>query len=289
MKASGNAYAKINLSLDIISKMDDGYHEMLMVMQSLSLSDDVVIECDPGEGCSISSDVGYVPDDDRNTAAQAAAAFFSKTGISGYKTRIQLKKRIPVCAGLGGGSADAACVLRMLNTMFSAGLSLGELREIGSSIGSDVPFCVSGGTALAKGRGEILIDLQPIPQCSIILCKPQFSISTPELFACVRPDRIAARPDTDGVLEALRTGDLPGIAHRVYNVFEDILPRGGRDVADIKDSLLDSGALGTAMTGTGPTVFGIFTDAAQAQAAHAKLRGSYPECYLCTTTRRNNF
>ena len=274
------AYAKINLSLDIVSKRTDGYHDMIMVMQTVSLSDEITIECTPGEGVSVVAGMPYLPSDERNIAAKATHAFFEFTGIAGYHTHIAIKKNIPVCAGLGGGSADGACVLRMLDKMFETKLERRLLEVLGNTIGSDVPFCIDGGTKLAKGRGDILTDLPPLPHCYIVICKPPFSCSTSELFGCVKYDKIRARPDTEGIIKALEAGDLGGIAKRMYNVFEDVLPRGTLDIAEIKSKLLDNSALGAIMTGSGSAAFGLFDSKENAQKAYEQLKVDYRECYL---------
>ena len=280
MRESAFAFAKLNISLDIVSKMDDGYHNMRMVMQTISLSDGINIECVPGEGVIVRSGLPYLPCDERNIAVKAALAFFRNTGISGYQTSIEINKSIPVCAGLGGGSSDGACVLRALNKMFGTNLGREKLEAIGLTVGSDVPFCVAGGTRLAEGRGEALTDLTQLPQCHVVICKPAFSLSTPDLFSRIRCEKIRARPDTDGIIEALKNSDLTGIARRMYNVFEDVLPRGARDIAEIKYTFLDNGALGAVMTGSGPAVFGLFDDERRAKTAYENLRVKYKECYL---------
>jgi len=280
MVETAAAYAKINLSLDIISKMADGYHSLKTVMQSINLGDEITIECLPGEGVSVKTGLHYLPDDERNIATKAALVFFSHTGINGYHTHINIKKRIPVCAGLGGGSADGACVLRLLDKMFDTGLGLDTLEMLGGNIGSDVPFCIEGGTKLAEGRGDVLSALRPLPSCFAVICKPPFSCSTPELFGRIRCEKIRARPDTDGIVAALESGDLYGVARRMYNVFEDVLPRGSRDVADIKSLLFDCGALGAAMTGSGPAVFGLFDVEEKAQSAYGRLRADFEDCFL---------
>ena len=283
MTETADAYAKINLSLDIVSKMDNGYHSIKTVMQSIDLCDKITVECAPGEGVCIETGLSYLPDDERNIAAKAALAFFQSTGIKGYHTRIQINKKIPVCAGLGGGSTDGACVLRILDKMFDTSLGHERLETIGGSIGSDIPFCITGGTKLAEGRGEILSGLTPIPQCFIVICKPSFSCSTPELFRRVKCEKIRARPDTNGIIAALENSDLRGIARRMYNVFEDVLPRGARDIDEIKYTMHDNGALGAAMTGSGPAVFGLFDDENYAKNAFEQLKTNYQECYFSKT------
>ena len=286
MTKTGLAYAKINLSLDIISKMPDGYHNLKMVMQGVGLCDEITIDCRPGKGITV-TDPGfqYLPCDERNIAVKAAKAFYGHTGITGYKTGIRIKKSIPVGAGLGGGSADGACVLRMMDEMFGTGLDRETLIKLGSLVGSDVPFCIFGGTKLAEGRGEVLTDLTPIPQCRIVICKPWFSCSTPELFKRVNCKNIRMRPHTEGLTAALEKGDLGDVARHMYNVFEDALPRGRRDVEDIKYKMLDCGALGSAMTGSGPSVFGLFDNEENAQKAYEKLKPQYRDCFLTQTVK----
>jgi len=295
VKDTAPAYAKINLSLDIVAKMADGYHDLTMVMQTVNLSDDITVECTKrteyagsashalDEGIVVDAGLPFLPRDGRNIVSKAAMAFYKHTGITGYRTHIKVKKNIPVCAGLGGGSTDGACVLRLLDRMFDTKLGREALETLGNSIGSDVPFCISGGTKLARGRGDILTDLPPIPFNYIVICKPPFSCSTPELFKLVKCEKIRARPDTDGIIKALEEGDLGGVARRMYNVFEDVLPRGRADVDEIKSILLDKGALGAVMTGTGPAVFGLFDSKTNALDAYEQLSVNYKECYLTET------
>ena len=280
MKETSFAYAKINISLDIVSKMPDGYHNLRTVMQTVGLADKITVECTPGEGISVQAGRPYLPVDERNIAAKAANAFYNHTGIKGNHTHIIIKKSIPVCAGLGGGSTGGACVLRLLDQIYATGLGRETLETLGSTIGSDVPFSIDGGTKLAEGRGEKLTDLPPIPHCHVVICKPPFSCSTPELFGLVKCEKIRARPDTEGILAALKEGNLGAVARRMYNVFEDILPRGKQEITDIKSIMLDKNALGSTMTGSGPTVFGLYEDKADAINTYNKLKENYRDCYL---------
>lgn len=269
------ARAKLNITLDITGKREDGYHEMRMIMLSVPLYDELAIKTTLGGGIRAKTNLRYLPGDDRNISCRAARLFFEKTGIPAPGLEINMKKRIPVCAGLGGGSSDGAAVLRALNRAYRAGLSDAELEELSRPLGSDVPFCVRGGCQLATGRGDELTPLPPFPDCSIVICKPAFSIRTPELFARIDERPIAAHPDTDGTLEALRCGDLHGITRRMYNVFEDALPRRFGAIGELKSRLLDLGALGAVMSGTGSALFGIFETPAEAQRAHEKIT---PHC-----------
>ena len=276
------AFAKLNLTLDILRRREDGYHDLQMVMQSIDLADELTITPAEGEG-AMSTTLSYLPSDGRNLAQMAAEAFRNAAGRGG-QVDISIVKRIPVCAGMAGGSSDAAAVLRAMNELTGAGYTPAELAKIGEAVGSDVPYCVVGGTALAEGRGERLTPLPPLPPCHVVVCKPPFPISTPQLFSRVDVRKIARRPDTEGMLAALAAGDLTGVARRMYNVFEDVLEsRRQAEINAIKAALIDCGALGAAMTGSGPTVFGLFDGPAAAEHAKARLSGSYQDVFLCRT------
>jgi 4-diphosphocytidyl-2-C-methyl-D-erythritol kinase len=276
------AYAKLNLTLDILRKRPDGYHDLEMVMQSIDLADTITIAPARGEGI-MSTNLPYLPSDGQNLAQIAAAAFRAATG-SDLKVDIHIDKKIPVCAGMAGGSSDGAAVLRAMNELAGTHLSAAELGRIGETVGSDVPYCVLGSTALAQGRGETLTALPSLPPCHVVVCKPPFPISTPQLFSRVDVKKLDCRPDTVGLISALHAGDLVGVAHRMYNVFEDVLePRRRAEIDAIKTALIDHGALGASMTGSGPTVFGLFDDLAAAQRARDRLAGSYTDVFLCKT------
>ena len=275
------AYAKINLTLDILRKREDGYHDLAMVMQSVTLADELTVVPAGGARGQAVSDLRFLPTGDKNLAQQAAAAFRAATGLE-HEVDVSIRKRVPVCAGLAGGSADAAAVLRAMDRLTGAGLAPAELAQIGARVGSDVPFCVLGGAALAQGRGERLSPLPSLPPCHIVVCKPPFSISTPQLFARVNVRKIVRRPDTAGTVAALEAGDLAGVARRMYNVFEDVLePRRMAEIREIESALIDCGALGASMSGSGPSVFGLFQDQRQAQDACERLKKSYRDVFLC--------
>ena len=281
------ACAKLNLSLDVLDKRPDGYHEMKMVMQTVTLRDKLTLATGTGEPLRMPRNLGFLPTDEHNLAAAAALAFCRETGADPGGLSIRLEKQIPVCAGMAGGSADAAAVLRGLNEALGLQVSQQRLEEIGALVGSDVPYCVGGGTALAEGRGEILTPLPPLPHCQVVLCKPAFSVSTPELFKTLDGCRIRRRPDTAGLLAALEAGDLPGVARRMYNVFEDALPqRRYQEICAIKTALIQHGALGASMSGTGSTVFGLFDRQAAAEEAFSALKPLYRETFLVETTGR---
>ena len=278
------ARAKLNLTLDVLGKRPDGYHDLKMVMQSVALADTLTVETWTGEGLEVRTDLSFLPNNEKNLAAAAALAFQTVTGRDLGGVAIAIEKRIPVCAGMGGGSSDAAAVLRSLERMLGTGQDLAALAGIGERVGSDVPYCVLGGTALAEGRGEVLTPLSALPHCHVVICKPAFSISTPELFRAVDGVRLRCRPDTDGVLAALEAGDLGGVARRMYNVFEDVLPSRQRtEVAAIRSALVQHGALGANMSGTGPTVFGLFDREDPAREAHDRLSQESRETFLCET------
>ena len=272
-----HANAKLNLTLDVLRKTPDGYHDLCMVMQSVAFGDDLDVELTEDGSFSIDPGQRYLPADGRNLAVRAARVFLEGTGLG---ASIRTVKRTPVGAGMGGGSSDAAAVLRALNKLTGAKKTAAELCALAERVGSDVPFCVIGGTALAEGRGQILTPLAPMPDGAIVVCKPAFAISTPELFGRIDARKSRLRPDTAGMLDALTAGDLPGAARRMYNVFEDVLDRRQSEILAIKSQLLASGALGAAMTGTGSAVFGVFADDAAARDAHRALAAQYRECYL---------
>ena len=273
------AWAKLNISLDVTGTRSDGYHEMLMVMQSVSLCDELTLT-PGGEGVRAQSNLRYVPNDERNLAVRAAKRFFEAVGTPERGLEIRLRKNIPVGSGMGGGSSDAAAVLRALNRAEGCPLDSEALMALAGEIGSDVAFCLRGGTMLATGRGEKLEPLPPMPPCRFVIVKPSFSISTPELFRRLDAAPLRVHPDTAGLLAALEAGDLPMLCRRMYNVFEDVDDRRLRSVRQIKGELLDGGALGAVMTGTGSAVFGVFADAEAAERCCEALKKEYP--FACT-------
>ena len=263
------APAKINLALDILGKRPDGYHALCSIMQTVSLCDSVEL-AEGGEGFTLSM-AGFAPPEGRKTLEQRAAeAFFARLGRVMPPLTVRIAKRTPAYAGLGGGSADVAALLRILRDRYAPKMEDAALESIGAEVGSDMPFCLRGGTALAEGRGEILTDLPPLPDCWIVLCKPPFPIPTPMLFARADSVAIRHRPDIPGMRKALGNGDLEGVAGRLGNVFEEVLPPECGAVFAIRDALLAAGALGAGMSGSGPTVFGIFREEGLARAAQEK-------------------
>ncbi len=280
LKITEKAYAKLNISLDVLSKRPDGYHEMSMVMQTVSLCDGLEVSLRSDGVIKVGTTLRYLPCDERNIAYKAAKAFFAKTGNSKLGANISISKHIPVCAGMGGGSSDGAAVLRALNTLTGKPFLRTELEKLGASLGSDIPFCVAGGTALASGKGEILTDLTPFPDCFFVIVKPSFSISTPELFSKIDLNALKYHPDTQGIVSSAEKSNLKGICQRMYNVFEDVLPQKPDDIPVIKQILVDCGAMAAVMTGTGSAVYGIFDNNENAKSAESRFLQKYKEVFL---------
>ena len=286
MRVQEYAYAKLNLTLDVTAKRDDGYHDMLMVMQTVSITDSVVLEQTGEKGIHAACNFRYIPTDERNLAVRAAGAFLDTIGEEKNGILIRMDKTIPVGAGMAGGSADAAAVLRGMNRLYGSRMNRRDLEKLGEQIGSDVAFCIAGGTSLARGRGEVLEDLTPMPDCAIVVCKPGFSISTPELFRKLDQIGLRTHPDTAGMLSALESGNLKEISMRMFNVFEEVEDRRMRSETEIKHVLLDYGALGAVMTGTGSAVFGVFSDETAAETCAAYLRSEHKFCRVARPTGR---
>ena len=286
MILSERAFAKLNLCLDVTEKLLDGYHGVRGIMQSTDFCDEVSLE--PGEkGWTVLSDLSYLPTGDNNLAARAALRFRQETGLGPEGGRITLTKRIPVCGGYGGGSSDAAAVLRILNRACGNPLTWEELELLSRPLGADVPFCIRGGTALAEGKGEVLTPLPDFAGRALVLCRPDFSCSTPQLFKALDRLKLRIRPDVTGMEKAVREGDTDGVARRLFNVFEEALPKKQSDtVWEIRDALLEAGALGAAMTGSGSGVFGIFSGEGEAKAAAEALRSQGIRCEAALTGAR---
>ncbi len=268
------APAKLNLTLDITGLRPDGYHNLVTIMQSVSLQDRLDL-VRTSSGITVQSNCRRIPTDSQNLAVKAAQIFFG-SGIQGGVS-IRIDKIIPIGSGMAGGSADAAAVLRGLSRLYPGHFSVRQLEELGAAVGSDVPFCIRGGTQLATGRGTDLEVLPDLPPCCFVIGKPHFGISTPVLYR--EYDRVQSRnhPDTNGVLHALREGDLEGISHRLYNVFEEVPDRRVQTVSRIRQRILAHGALGAVMTGSGSAVYGLFKERDCAAAAAAALRLELPE------------
>ncbi len=274
------AFAKINLTLDVLDKRADGYHNLKSVMQTISIRDDVEIDVDTGKPWALHCDMEGVPTDNRNLAWKAAEVFFEQTKLETTGLEIRITKRIPMEAGLGGGSADAGAVLRALNRHYGSPLSVFALAELGALVGSDVPFCTLCGTAMVEGRGERLRKLPDMPECCFVVCKPDFSSSTPELYRKIDEVAIAKRPDHQAMESALLAGDLGKIAENIYNVFDPIVTQGHLELNYIKSIFNSYGAVAYQMTGSGSAVFAIVPDFEFAAVICNMLKDNYPQVYI---------
>ena len=275
-----SAFAKLNLTLDVLDRRADGYHDLRSIMQTVSVRDDVTLELDTHAPWQLECDAEGVPTDGTNLAWRAAELYLQALHKSVDGLTIRITKRIPSEAGMAGGSADAAAVLRALNRAFDAPLSLPALAELGAQLGSDVPFCVLGGTALAEGRGERITQLPPAPEMTYVICKPELSLSTPELYAQLDAISVGERPDTTAMRAALQKGDLERIGKQLCNVFEQVTVPAHPELNYIKSILMTYGAYGALMTGSGSAVFGIFDAFESAAVACMMLRENYSQVFL---------
>ena len=273
-KVEEKAYAKINLVLNIGDLRPDGYHDIQTIMQSLELHDDVTVEQTGGTGITVTASVDTIPTDESNLAVKAVKAFAAKTGVPADGLSIHIEKRIPVAAGLGGGSSDAAATLRALNVLYETNLSVDELAEIGIEVGSDVPFCVHGGCAYVEGKGDMVVPTTPMPQCIIVIGKPDLAISTEKMYQRFDQAELPQRADhTPEIMLGLRWENLKAVAESVGNAFEQVLMKNERNTMDMMKEVMNQfGTLGTAMTGSGPAVFGIFDNELYARVASETLR-----------------
>lgn len=274
------AFAKINLTLDVLDKRPDGYHDIESVMQTISIRDDVEIDVDTDKPWSLSCDADGVPTDERNLAWKAAKVFYENTKFETTGIAIRITKRIPMEAGLGGGSADAAAVLRALNRHYGEPLSILALAELGALVGSDVPFCTLCGTAMVEGRGERLRKLPDMPDCCFVVCKPDFSSSTPELYRKLDETSIPKRPDNQAMESALLAGDLGKVAENIYNVFDPIVTQDHLELNYIKSIFNSYGSVAQQMTGSGSAVFAIVPDFEFAAVICSMLKDNYPQVYI---------
>ncbi|MBA4495826.1 4-(cytidine 5'-diphospho)-2-C-methyl-D-erythritol kinase [Paenactinomyces guangxiensis] len=278
MYISEKAPAKINLTLDALYKRTDGYHELEMVMTTVDLADRIDMFELPGPAISLESSSGLVPQDERNLAYRAAALLKEKTGIK-RGVHIRIHKQIPVAAGLAGGSSDAAATLRGLNRLWKLHLSDAELAGIGAEIGSDVPFCVYANTAIARGRGELLTPLPPPPPCWVVLAKPAHGVSTADVFQRLRIDQIEEHPRTKAMVEAIKNRDYPSVNRHLGNVLESVTMKMDPEVRKIKEKMIQFGADGVLMSGSGPTVFALVKKEARARRLVNGLRGFCQQVY----------
>ena len=275
------AYAKLNLTLDVLDKREDGYHDIKSVMQTVSIRDDIEIDVGTGGEWTLSCDREGVPCDSRNLAWKAAELYCKNMDKDPGGLAIRITKRIPMEAGMAGGSADAAAVLRALNRHYGNPLSILALAELGAQIGSDVPFCVLCGTAMAEGRGERLRKLPDMPDCFIVVCKPEFSSSTPELYRRLDESVIGKRPDHQAMESALLAGDLQKVAQNIYNVFDPLVTKEHLELNYIKSIFNSYGSIGQQMTGSGSAVFAITESFEYAAVICNMLKENYPQVFIC--------
>ena len=274
------AYAKLNLTLDVLGKRPDGYHDLKSVMQTVSLYDMVELDIGTGEPWKLICGREDIPCDERNLAWKAAQLYCDAVGKEPGGITIRIEKQIPSGAGMGGGSADAAAVLRMLNRYYGNLLTVEELADLSAKIGSDIPFCVWGGTVMCEGRGEIMRRLPDCPKCVILGCKPEFSVSTPVLFRKIDSVEIMKHPDNDGMERALEAGDIGAIAREIYNVFDPVVGENHSEIGHIKNICDYHGALASQMTGSGSVVFAVMPDMPSAEQAAKVLKETYSQVFL---------
>lgn len=277
------AFAKVNLTLDVLGKRADGYHDIRSIMQTISLRDDLQIDIDTGKPWQVTSDREGVPTDEQNLCWTAAKTFFDTLGLDPNGLSVRITKRIPLQAGLGGASADAAAVLRALNRHYGAPLSLPALAELGAQVGSDVPFCVLCGTAMVEGRGERIRALPDMPECIFVVCKPDFSVSTPEMYRQIDEKAIARRPNHKAMENAIMSGNMEQIVQNVCNVFDPIVSAEHLELNYIKSIFNSYGAVGYQMSGTGSAVFGITTAFENAAVICNMLKDNYPQVFIAKT------
>lgn len=260
------ARAKINISLDVLRKREDGYHEVRMIMQTVELYDKIYMRKMYKKGIVLNVNLKWIPSNENNLAYKAARLLMDKFHID-KGVYIDLYKRIPVAAGLAGGSSDAAAVLVGMNKLFHLGLSKNQLMVLAKDLGADVPYCIMQGTALAEGIGEKLTKLPEFPECHLVLAKPNINVSTPWVYNHLNVQQISRHPKTDQMIKAIENKDLFNVTSELCNVLEEVTIKQYPIIQDIKDKLIDKGAIGSLMSGSGPTVFGIFDDEQKAKKA----------------------
>ncbi len=280
-RAMARSFAKINLILDIVGVREDGYHNLKSIMQSVNLSDIVIVDKTDGE-IKITTNKKGLPTNNKNIAYKACEAFYSALGKNGG-AKILIHKNIPVSAGLAGGSGNGAAVLASLNMLYSNPFSDDELLKIASTLGADVPYCLSGGTKLTEGIGDIMTDISQMPKSYIVLVTPPISVSTPWAYTEYDKCEKTIFPDTDKMINAIKSKDYNEICKNLSNVFEDVTLKEYTVIKTIKEQLLNFGADGAIMSGSGPTVFGLFSDYKKAKAAHDNLCKTFKDTFLTTT------
>lgn len=267
------AYGKINLGLDVLRRRENGYHDVRMIMQTVGIFDQIDLFRENSPGIWLETNLHYLPTNENNLAFQAAKLLMEEFGVQEGIT-IKLKKYIPVSAGMAGGSSDAAAVLFGVNKMFQLGLDMQGLMERGVKLGADVPYCVMRGTALSEGIGEILTPLPAVPQCHVLIAKPGINVSTKFVYEHLHANELRPEqhPNIDAVIEGIEERDIDKIAQHLGNVLETVTVKEYPVIQKIKEQMLADGAIGSLMSGSGPTVFGLFTDRQKAQSAYENLR-----------------
>lgn len=275
------AYAKINLSLDVVGKRDDGYHLLEMIMQTVDLYDLINIKKIP-RGIIVTCNRPYVPSDERNLAYKAAELFINTYNVDGG-VEIDLRKYIPISAGLGGGSTDAAVVLKAIRDMYKPNIQDEELMELGVKIGADVPYCIIGGTALCKGIGEKVTKLKSFKDHILVMVKPPFGVSSREVYQNLDLSKIRKHPNTDLLIKSIEEDNLFKLSRNMKNVLENVTLRKHHILKNIKNEVIDMGAVGTLMSGSGPTIFAFFEDMLKAQICYDKMKMRYKEVFITRT------
>lgn len=275
------SYGKVNITLDIVGKRQDGYHLLEMIMQTVDLYDVITIDR-AKEGIILSCNKAYIPTDERNLAYKAAKLFMEKYDIKAG-VKIGIEKNVPVAAGMAGGSSNAATVLKGLNEFFDINAPKEELMKLGLKIGADVPYCIEGGTALCKGIGEDITTLTPFKNHIIVLVKPSFGVSTKEVYGAIDINKINRHPETERIIEAMERDDLRFVSCGMKNVLENVTIRKHRILRCIKEEMILNGAMGALMSGSGPTIFAFFEDMVKAQKCYDRMKQKYKEVYITRT------
>ena len=281
------AYAKINIGLDVLRRREDGYHEVRMIMQTVDICDNLILERTAKSGILILTDKEELPVNQDNLIYKAADLLMKEKNIT-EGVSITLTKRIPIAAGMAGGSSDAAATMRGLNQLFELGYSTEELQKLGVRLGADIPYCIVGGTMLSEGIGEILNPLPTPPACHLVVAKPDINVSTKFVYENLHADSLTCHPDIDGMIEALRTGNLQGITDRLGNVLETVTVREYPIIEQIKELMRQEGAANALMSGSGPTVFGIYTNRELAEQAAQAIEQKGMAKQVFVTTFRND-
>ena len=275
------AYAKVNISLDVVGKREDGYHLLRMIMQNIDLYDEIIVE-KQSRDITIECNKNYVPTDSRNLAYKAAVAFKERYNIS-EGLKIKIFKNIPVSAGLAGGSTDAAAVLKLMNKIFEVNAPKEELMELGLKLGADIPYCIQGGTALCEGVGEIITPLKSFKDKIIVLVKPSFGVSTKEVYKNFDIEKVKKHPETEALIKAMAEDDLRYVAYNMRNLLENVTLKKHKVLISLKEEMNKYGGINSMMSGSGPTVFAFFDDMLKAQKCFEKMKEKYNEVFLTRT------